>query len=215
MAGADGRPGRRGGQGVTRQRRDPAATDWPGGRGCPSKLCAAQRRLAMVLAATAQPWPHELRYSRQRGRTRRRCRRREGAQDITGVAAPPEGRGTKWSAAAPSELRERLRQWAATARYVKLAQPTSPAAAARLCPARCRAQPALVVLARSALASTTSARHHASQRRAGCSASRVTPAPSVASAHPSSAAPSGVRCNAASAVGVADAIAVGLALQGG
>jgi hypothetical protein len=53
------------------------------------------------------------------------------------------------------------------------------------------------------------------QRRAGCSASRVTPALTVLRAHPSSAAPSGVRWNAAGAVGVIDAVAVGLTLQGG
>ena len=70
----------------------------------------------------------------------------------------------------------------------------------------------LNVLARSALTSTTVARRSASSGAGLASARAVTPMLSVLRAHPSSAAPSGVRCNAWHVTGT---VVLGLALQGG
>jgi hypothetical protein len=52
--GADGRPGKRGGQGVTRQRHDPAALDWPRVGGGSTRVDRAKRHASMP-TVTAKP----------------------------------------------------------------------------------------------------------------------------------------------------------------
>lgn len=101
MAGADGRPGRRGGQGATRQRRDPAAADWPGGRGCPSWLCARSAPGYGHCGEGVSPGRTCFGIQGSVGVLADAGAGAKWAQDITGVAVNPKG--AQRSGAAPHQ----------------------------------------------------------------------------------------------------------------
>ena len=123
---------------------------------------------------------------------------RRGARH-NGGCREPEGREAKRSGAAPSALCARLRHFMATARYVEC-DSIHPAATAKHGRAQCPAGLVFVVLrAAPGLMGGGAPTTLPAARGLPC-ASRVTPALSVASAHPSSAAPQGVRCNVAGLV---------------
>ena len=169
-----------------------------------------------TLAAMAKPWPHMLMPSSVASCTQLATRQARRGARHNGGCREPEGREAKRSGPAPSGA-QRSDCGASWQQPVMLncasnsprsdCQARAGSMPGRACPRGPRAQRADLNNRRTP---------QRLQRRAGCSASRVTPGLLVLRAHPSSAAPLGVRCNA---LGVSlralAGIVVLLALQGG